>query len=77
MALPTIVCVSEDGFSHEGVKRRILCFRSNATETILKTIIPASLSGILAAVILGIMRAVGETMVVWMALEMLQNGLPL
>ena len=29
--------------------------------------IPASLSGILAAVILGVMRAVGETMVVWMA----------
>ena len=32
-----------------------------------KTIIPASLSGILAAVILGVMRAIGETMVVWMA----------
>jgi phosphate transport system permease protein len=36
-------------------------------ETLLKTIIPAALSGICAAVILGVMRAFGETMVVWMA----------
>ena len=36
-------------------------------ETIIKTVIPASISGILAAVILGVMRAIGETMVVWMA----------
>ena len=28
---------------------------------------PAAHSGILAAVILGMMRAIGETMVVWMA----------
>ena len=33
----------------------------------LKTVLPAGSSGILAAVILGIMRALGETMVVWMA----------
>ena len=33
----------------------------------MRTIIPAATSGICAAVILGLMRAVGETMVVWMA----------
>jgi len=30
-------------------------------------VIPAAASGIVAAVILGVMRAIGETMVVWMA----------
>jgi phosphate transport system permease protein len=32
-----------------------------------KVVIPASSSGILAGVLLGVMRALGETMVVWMA----------
>jgi len=36
-------------------------------ETVMKTVIPAAASGIGAAIILGVMRAVGETMVVWMA----------
>ena len=69
MALPTIVSVSEDALQSAGRELREGSYALGATraETILKTIIPASLSGILAAVILGIMRAVGETMVVWMA----------
>jgi phosphate transport system permease protein len=33
----------------------------------IRVVIPAAASGICAAVILGVMRAVGETMVVWMA----------
>jgi phosphate transport system permease protein len=33
----------------------------------VRTVIPAASSGILAASLLGIMRALGETMVVWMA----------
>jgi phosphate transport system permease protein len=69
MALPTIVSVSEDALQSAGRELREGSYALGATraETILKTIIPASLSGILAAVILGVMRAIGETMVVWMA----------
>ncbi|HBO87381.1 MAG TPA: phosphate ABC transporter permease [Verrucomicrobia bacterium] len=69
MALPTIVSVSEDALQSAGRELREGSYALGATraETILKTVIPASLSGILAAVILGIMRAIGETMVVWMA----------
>jgi len=69
MALPTIVSVSEDALQATGRELREGSYALGATraETILKTIIPASLSGILAAVILGVMRAIGETMVVWMA----------
>ena len=69
MALPTIVSVSEDALQSAGRELREGSYALGATraETIIKTIIPASLSGILAAVILGVMRAIGETMVVWMA----------
>jgi phosphate transport system permease protein len=34
---------------------------------VVLTVIPAAGSGIFAAVLLGVMRALGETMVVWMA----------
>jgi phosphate transport system permease protein len=69
MALPTVVSVSEDALQATGRELREGSYALGATraETILKTVIPASISGILAAVILGIMRAIGETMVVWMA----------
>jgi len=69
MALPTVVSVSEDALQAAGRELREGSYALGATraETIIKTIIPASISGILAAVILGVMRAVGETMVVWMA----------
>jgi phosphate transport system permease protein len=69
MALPTVVSVSEDALQSVGRELRDAGYALGATraETILRVIIPAAGSGILAAVILGVMRAVGETMVVWMA----------
>ncbi|MEC9486300.1 MAG: PstC family ABC transporter permease [Prosthecochloris sp.] len=69
MALPTIVSVSEDSLQAVGRELREGSYALGATraETIVKTVLPAASSGILAAVILGIMRALGETMVVWMA----------
>jgi phosphate transport system permease protein len=69
MALPTVVSVSEDALNAVGRELREGSYALGATrsETLLRVIIPAAKSGILAAVILGIMRAIGETMVVWMA----------
>jgi phosphate transport system permease protein len=69
MALPTVVSVSEDALQAVGRGLREGSYALGATraETILKVVIPAASSGICAAVILGVMRAVGETMVVWMA----------
>lgn len=69
MALPTVISVSEDALQAVGREMREGSYALGATraETIMKTIIPAASSGILAAVLLGIMRALGETMVVWMA----------
>lgn len=69
MALPTVVSVSEDALQSVGRELREGSYALGATraETVVKTVLPAAAGGILAAVILGVMRAIGETMVVWMA----------
>lgn len=69
MALPTVVSVSEDALGAVGRELREGSYALGATraETLVKVVIPAARSGIFAAVILGVMRAIGETMVVWMA----------
>jgi phosphate transport system permease protein len=69
MALPTVVSVSEDALQAVGRELQEGSYALGATraETMMRVVIPAASSGILAAVILGVMRAVGETMVVWMA----------
>ena len=69
MALPTVVSVSEDALQAAGRELREGSYALGATraETMMRTVLPAARSGILAAVILGLMRAIGETMVVWMA----------
>jgi len=69
MALPTIVSVSEDALQAAGRELREGSYALGATraETLFKVVIPASVSGLFSAVLLGVMRAMGETMVVWMA----------
>lgn len=69
MALPTIISVAEDSVSAVGRELREASYGLGATrcETLFKVVLPAAHSGIIAAVILGMMRAIGETMVVWMA----------
>ncbi len=69
MALPTVVSVSEDALQAVGRELREGSYALGATraETVCRAILPAAGSGILAAVLLGVMRALGETMVVWMA----------
>jgi phosphate transport system permease protein len=68
MALPTIVSVSEDAISSvpREYKEASLAVGATKWQTIHKVVIPSALSGITAAVILGIGRALGETMAVMM-----------
>ncbi|OPX63634.1 MULTISPECIES: phosphate ABC transporter permease subunit PstC [unclassified Methanoregula] len=68
MALPTIVSVSEDAISAvpREFKEGSLATGATTWQTISRVIVPAALSGIAAAIILGIGRAVGETMAVMM-----------
>lgn len=68
MALPTIVSVSEDAISSvpREYKEGSLAIGATRWQTISRVIVPAALSGIAAAIILGIGRAIGETMAVLM-----------
>jgi phosphate transport system permease protein len=68
MALPTITSVAEDAISSvpRHYKEGSLALGATKWQTISKVIFPASLSGITAAIILGMGRAIGETMAVMM-----------
>ncbi|HNX18398.1 MAG TPA: phosphate ABC transporter permease PstA [Methanoregula sp.] len=68
MALPTIISVSEDAISSVPCEYREGSLAVGATrwQTISRVIVPAALSGIAAAIILGVGRAIGETMAVMM-----------
>jgi len=65
MAIPTISSISEDALYAVPREFKEASYALGATkyETIAKVIVPAALSGISTAVILGMARAIGETMV--------------
>lgn len=69
MIVPTICSMSEDALSAVPRSLREGSYGLGATklETVRHVLIPAALSGIMAAFILGIARAVGETMIVAIA----------
>lgn len=69
MILPLISSMSEDAFSAVPRPLREGAYAMGATklETSLQVVLPAALSGIGAAIILGISRAIGETMIVAVA----------
>jgi phosphate transport system permease protein len=68
MALPTIITIAEDAMQNtpQTLREASLGLGANHWQTIYRVIIPCSLSGISAAVVLGIGRAIGETMAVLM-----------
>jgi len=69
MVIPTIASVSEDAMTAVPQSLREGSFGLGATrlQTSLRVVFPAALSGIVAAVVLGASRAVGETMIVLVA----------
>lgn len=66
MMLPTIISVSQTAIKAvpKAYKEGSLALGASKIETIFKVVLPAAKSGILAAVVLGIGRAIGETMAV-------------
>ncbi|WP_232505674.1 phosphate ABC transporter permease subunit PstC [Flavobacterium crassostreae] len=68
MALPTIITISEDAMRNtpRAMKEASLALGASQWQTIYKVVIPYSASGITAGAILGIGRAIGETMAVLM-----------
>ena len=69
MILPLISSMSEDAFSAVPRPLREGAYAMGATklETSLQVVLPAALSGIGAAIIIGVSRAIGETMIVAVA----------
>lgn len=70
MILPTIAAISEDAISAvpRGYKESSLALGATQWQTIWKVILPAAQHGLVNAVILGMGRAIGETMAVLMVL---------
>lgn len=68
MVIPIISTISEDAINAVpgNIREASLALGANRWETIVKVVLPAAKSGILTAIILGIGRAIGETMVVLM-----------
>jgi phosphate transport system permease protein len=75
MVVPTIASISEDAMSAVPAALREGAFGLGATKLQVSTrvVFPAALSGIVAAVILGISRAIGETMIVLVAAGQVPN----
>jgi phosphate transport system permease protein len=66
MAVPTIFTLAEDALRNvpRGFKEASYALGANPLQTIGRVIVPASLSGIVSAILLGLGRVIGETMVV-------------
>ena len=68
MAVPTITSIAEDAIYSvpEELRAASLALGATKWQTISKVVLPAALTGISTAVILGMARSIGETMVVLM-----------
>lgn len=68
MAIPTIITISEDALKAvpKAYKEASLALGASKFTTIWKVTVPAGLSGIIASVMLGMGRVIGETMAVIM-----------
>ncbi|MSO42084.1 MAG: phosphate ABC transporter permease subunit PstC [Solirubrobacterales bacterium] len=69
MVMPTIASISEDSMSAvpQGLREGAYGLGASRMQVSLRVVFPAALSGIVAACVLGVSRAVGETMIVLIA----------
>ena len=69
MIVPTIASLSEDALSAvpQGLRHGSAGLGATRMQTTVRVVMPAALSGLVAAVVLGVSRAIGETMIVLIA----------
>ena len=69
MIIPTIASLSEDAMRAvpQGLREASYGLGAGKRNTALRVVLPAALSGVVASVILGLARAIGETMIVVIA----------
>lgn len=75
MVIPTVASLSEDALSAvpQSMRQGSMAMGANRMQTTLRVVLPAALSGVAAAIVLGMSRAVGETMIVTLASGNLKN----
>ncbi|HEX5018435.1 MAG TPA: phosphate ABC transporter permease subunit PstC [Actinomycetes bacterium] len=75
MIIPTVASLSEDAMAAvpNGLRQGAFALGSNKRQVSTRVVVPAALSGIAAAFILGISRAIGETMIVTIAAGLQAN----
>lgn len=78
MILPTIITLSESALRAvpKSYREASLGLGASKMQTIFRTVVPAAKSGILSATVLGIGRAIGETMAVMMIAGNAIGGIP-
>ncbi|HEX6967395.1 MAG TPA: phosphate ABC transporter permease subunit PstC [Micromonosporaceae bacterium] len=69
MIVPTVASVAEDAMSAvpRGLREAAYALASSRMQVSVRVVVPAAMSGIVAAIVLGISRAIGETMIVTIA----------
>lgn len=69
MVVPTVASLAEDALSAvpQALRQGSLAMGANRMQTTLRVVMPAAISGVMAAVVLGMSRAIGETMIVALA----------
>lgn len=69
MIVPTIASISEDSMAAvpRSLREGAFALASTKMQVSTRVVVPAAISGIVAAIVLGISRAVGETMIVTIA----------
>lgn len=69
MIIPTVASLSEDAMSAvpQALRQGSMALGANKMRTTLRVVFPAAISGITAAIVLALSRAVGETMIVALA----------
>ncbi|PRO64880.1 phosphate ABC transporter permease subunit PstC [Alkalicoccus urumqiensis] len=69
MIIPMVASLSEDALSSvpNSMREGAMAFGATKFEAVVRVVIPAAISGIIASFVLGISRAIGETMIVTIA----------
>ncbi|NJP36776.1 phosphate ABC transporter permease subunit PstC [Alkalicoccus luteus] len=69
MIIPMVASLSEDALSSvpNSMREGAMAFGATKFEATVRVVIPAAISGIIASFVLGISRAIGETMIVTIA----------
>ena len=75
MVIPTIASLAEDAMTAvpQALRQGSFAMGANRMQTTVRVVFPAALSGIAAAIVLGMSRAIGETMIVTLAAGSLKN----